>query len=664
MSGDDGRRRVVIESVVPEIDAGAFPVKRTTGERLVVSADIFTDGHDEISAVLRFRKEGEQEWREVSMKPLFNDRWEGGFSVEEIGLWHYTIQARVDRFRTWKKDLQKKWGAGQDVGVDLEIGAGLVDKTAEGIPQEDAKTLRAFANSLREEAVGDRERAVSLAMGEEFAALMDRHPDRRFETLYDRELPLVVDRKKALFSTWYEIFPRSCTGEPGRQGTFGECETFLREIARMGFDVIYFPPIHPIGRTGRKGKDNTTSVGGQDPGSPWAIGSEEGGHKSVHPALGTLADFEHFVRKAAEHGIETALDLAFQCSPDHPYVREHPEWFRWRPDGTIQFAENPPKKYEDIIPFDFESDDWWGLWEELKSIVVFWIEKGVKTFRVDNPHTKPFAFWVWLIAEIKKDHPEVLFLAEAFTRPKVMNRLAKVGFSQSYTYFTWRNTRRELTEYLQELTATGVREYLRPNFWPNTPDILHEYLQYGGRPAFMVRLVLAATLSSNYGIYGPSFELLVNEAVPGKEEYLGSEKYEIRHWDWNKPGSLKDFITTVNRVRRENPALQTTWNLNFFETDNENILYYVKTTEDFSNILLVVVNLDPFHKQAFRLQVPLRMLGISPGQPYLVHDLLSGDKYIWQEEWNSLELDPRLLPAALFTIRRRLRREQDFDYFM
>jgi starch synthase (maltosyl-transferring) len=642
MSGEDGRRRVVIEAVSPEIDAGAFPVKRVAGERLAVSADIFTDGHDEISAVLRFRKEGEQEWHEVSMKPLSNDRWEGVFSVEEIGLWHYTLQARIDRFGTWKKDLQKKFGAGQDVGVDLDIGAGIVEKATEGIPTGDGKSLRTFANSLRE---SDRERAVSLAMSEELAALMERYPDRSLETVYDRELPLIVDRKKALFSTWYEIFPRSCTGEPGRQGTFGECEKFLAEIARMGFDIIYFPPIHPIGRTGRKGKDNATSAGGEDPGSPWAIGAEEGGHKSVHPALGTLADFERFVKKAAGHGIETALDLAFQCSPDHPYVREHPEWFSWRPDGTIQFAENPPKKYEDIIPFDFESDDWRGL-------------------RVDNPHTKPFAFWDWLIAEIKKVHPEVLFLAEAFTRPKVMSRLAKAGFSQSYTYFTWRNTKSELTQYLQELTMTGVREYLRPNFWPNTPDILHEYLQYGGRPAFMVRLVLAATLSSNYGIYGPSFELLVDEAAPGKEEYLGSEKYEIRHWDWDNPGSLNDFISRVNAVRRENPALQTTGNLNFFETDNENILYYVKTNEDFSNILLIVVNLDPFHKQSFRLRVPLRMLGISPGQPYLVRDLLSDDKYIWQEEWNSLELDPRLLPAALFTVRRRLRHEQDFDYFM
>lgn len=432
----------------------------------------------------------------------------------------------------------------------------------------------------------------------------------------------------------------------------------------MGFDVLYLPPIHPIGKTNRKGKNNSPVAQPGDVGSPWAIGSEEGGHKSVHPQLGTIEDFVSLVNKAKEYNIEIALDLAFQCSPDHPYVREHPEWFKWRPDGTVQYAENPPKKYEDVLPLNFETENWRELWEELKSIVVFWIEKGVRIFRVDNPHTKPFRFWKWLIEEIKRDYPDVIFLSEAFTRPKVMYHLAKAGFTQSYTYFTWRNTKREFIEYLTELTQTEVREYFRPNFWPNTPDILPEHLQFGGRPAFMMRLVLAATLSSNYGIYGPVFELCVSEALPGKEEYLNSEKYEIRYWDWDQPGNLKDFIARVNRIRRENPALQTTWNLKFFEVDNEYILFYGKVNEDLSNIILVVVNLDPHHTQSGWVRVPISELGIEPNQPYLVHDLLSEDKYIWQGEYNYVELNPHVIPARIFRVRKRLRKETDFDYFM
>jgi len=411
---------------------------------------------------------------------------------------------------------------------------------------------------------------------------VNKYLDRRFATTYLKELVVVVDREKARFSTWYEMFPRSSASEPGRHGTFKDCEMRLPYISSMGFDVLYFPPIHPIGYTQRKGKNNTPMAGPDDPGGAWAIGAEEGGHKDIHPQLGTFEDFQRLIAKAREYGVEVALDLAFQCSPDHPYVKEHPEWFRWRPDKTIHYAENPPKKYEDIYPFDFETEHWRELWEELKSIVLFWIEQGVRIFRVDNPHTKPFSFWDWLIKEIKKDSPDVIFLSEAFTRPKVMYRLAKLGFTQSYTYFAWRNTKRELIEYLTELTQTEVREYLRPNFWPNTPDILPEHLQYGGRPAFMIRLVLAATLSSSYGIYGPAFELCIDEALPGKEEYLNCEKYEIKHWDREKPGSLQDFIARVNRIRKENPALQTTWNLRFYEADNEAFLFYGKTTEDLS----------------------------------------------------------------------------------
>jgi starch synthase (maltosyl-transferring) len=494
---------------------------------------------------------------------------------------------------------------------------------------------------------------------------MGRYPDERFITLYDKNLTVVVDPVKARYSTWYEMFPRSWAAVPGAHGTFKDCEARLPYIAEMGFDVVYLPPIHPIGRTNRKGKNNQPLAEPGDVGSPWAIGAAEGGHKAVHPKLGTLEDFRHFVARARENNLEVALDIAFQGSPDHPYVREHPAWFRWRPDNTVQYAENPPKKYEDIYPFDFETEDWQALWEELKSIVTFWIEQGVRIFRVDNPHTKPFRFWEWLISEIKRDHPEVFFLAEAFTRPKAMYRLAKLGFSQSYNYFAWRNTRWELTQYLTELTRTGVREYFRPNLWPNTPDILTEYLQFGGRPAFLIRLVLAATLGASYGIYGPAFELCESlPREPGSEEYLNSEKFEIRYWDIRRPDSLKDFIARVNRIRRENAALQRDWSLEFYPVDNEQLICYAKFSEDRANIILTVVNLDPHHTQGGWLELPLGALGLDPGQPYQVHDLLGEARFLWHGPRNYVELDPKTAPAYIFRLRRRVRTERDFDYYL
>jgi starch synthase (maltosyl-transferring) len=518
-----------------------------------------------------------------------------------------------------------------------------------------------MAESLRS---GDIQLGLTVALGEECSRLMGRNPDRSNATSYDKVLPVSVERPKALFSSWYEMFPRSCDSERAGPATFNDCAKHLSDIARMGFDVLYLPPIHPIGESRRKGKDNVPRAHAGDPGSPWAIGSREGGHKSVDPSLGSLEDFVNFVQSAGRLGIEVALDLALQCSHDHPYVKEHPEWFRRRPDGTIQYAENPPKKYEDIVPFDFETEAWQELWNELKSVVEFWITHGIRIFRVDNPHTKPFTFWEWLIAEIKKEQPDVLFLSEAFTRPRVMYRLAKLGFSQSYTYFTWRNTKSELEKYLRELTRSEVREFFRPNFWPNTPDILPEYLQYGGRPAFIIRFVLAATLSSNYGIYGPPFELWLNEALPGKEEYRGSEKYEIKRWKRDAPDNLRDLITRMNRVRRENQALQTMWNLRFCETDNDHLLFFVKRSEDGSNTVLVVVNLDPHHIQSGWLQVPIDELGISENQSYMVRDLISDDRFIWQGRRNYVELDPSGMPAHVFELRRRLRREVDFDYYM
>ncbi|MGA1791674.1 MAG: alpha-1,4-glucan--maltose-1-phosphate maltosyltransferase [bacterium] len=659
----DGRKRVVIERVTPEIDGGRFPIKRVAGEKVVVRADVFADGHDEVAALLIYRKAGTEAWQEKPMKLLGNDTWEGAFSVQEPGLYEYSVGGYIDRFKTWQKDLKKNMEAGQDIRVRLLIGAEYIEKVVDKATGAEEERLKEMADILKNQE--NMERAASIAIGDELTQLIQRYPDKIMLATYEKELRIVVDRERALFSSWYEIFPRSCANEPGRHGTFKDCERLLPEIARMGFDVLYLPPIHPIGKTNRKGRNNAPEAAGDDPGSPWAIGSEEGGHKSVHPLLGSMKDFEALVKKAGEHGLEIAMDLAFQCSNDHPYVGEHPEWFLWRPDGTIQYAENPPKKYEDIVPFYFETDAWESLWEELKSICLFWIEKGVHIFRVDNPHTKPFNFWEWLIAEIKRDYPEVIFLAEAFTRPKVMSRLAKIGFSQSYTYFTWRNTKQEFTEYLTDLRKGEAREYFRPNFWPNTPDILPEFLQYDGRASFLIRLVLAATLSSNYGIYGPPFELFVNEAISEKEEYLDSEKYEIRHWDpESRPDNLRDFVARINKIRRENRALQETWNVEFYDVDNDFLLFYAKTTEDQSNIILVVVNLDPFRVQSGYIKVPLKELGIAPGQTYLVSDLISDDKYIWQGESNYVELNPELSPAHIFRIHRRLRRETDFDYYM
>jgi len=662
MSVQEDRRRVAIENIKPIIDCGRFRVKRIVGDMVAVSADIFADGQDAISARIRYRGPQDSEWRQTPMKPLENDRWEAEFVVSEVGTYHYLIEGWIDRFKTWQRDLKRRFDAGQSLEADLLIGARLIEEASEEASSQDKQELLRISGVLKNPKEGVEAR--TLALSGELREWMDKCPDKGLTASPEGELAVVVDREKALFSTWYELFPRSCSSEQMKHGTLKDCERFLPEIAEMGFDVLYLPPIHPIGKTNRKGKNNVLEVLPEDVGSPWAIGSNEGGHKTVHPQLGTLEDFERFVKSARQYGMDIAMDLAFQCSPDHPYTKEHPEWFRWQPDGTIQYAENAPKKYEDIVPINFETDEWTALWEELKSIVLFWASRGILIFRADNPHTKPFAFWEWLIQEVKKDYPEVIFFSEAFTRPKVMYRLAKAGFTQSYTYFTWRNTKKELTDYLTELTQTEVKEYFRPNFWPNTPDILPEYLQYGGRPAFAIRLILAGTLASNYGIYGPAFELYAREAIPGKEEYLNSEKYEIKFWKRDEAGNLKDLVTRVNSIRKENPAFRTMWNLRFYEVDNDSLLFYGKATDDLSNIVLAVVNLDPFHVQSGWVRVPLDQLGIDPDHPYLVHDLLSDQKCIWQGERNFVELNPQVLPANLFKVRKRLKREADFDYFL
>jgi starch synthase (maltosyl-transferring) len=657
--------RVIITNVRPEIEGGRFAIKRTVGERVVVTADIFSDGHEVVRAVLLYRRAGNAEWRETPMENLGNDLWRGSFEVTELQPYEYTLQAWIDRFRSWRRDLAKRAEAGQDLATDLLIGAELVLETSRRVTGDDARLLRERAEMLKGTGGIEADRRNELAHSEELSLLMDRYPDRSRAATYSKELPVTVDREKARFSAWYEMFPRSCAGEPGRHGTFRDCEKMLEYVASMGFDVLYLPPIHPIGPTFRKGKNNNPVAEPDSVGSPWAIGAKDGGHTAIHPKLGTLEDFRRLVARAREHGLEVALDIAFQCAPDHPWVKEHPEWFRHRPDGTIQHAENPPKKYQDIYPLDFDTEDWQGLWQELKRVFLFWIDQDIRIFRVDNPHTKPFGFWEWVIAELRRDHPDAIFLSEAFTRPKVMYWLAKLGFTQSYTYFAWRNTKWELSSYFTELTRTEVAEYFRPNLWPNTPDILTEYLQFGGRPAFMTRLVLAATLGANYGIYGPAFELCENKPrEPGSEEYLNSEKYELRVWDLARPDSLRDLIRRVNQIRRENPALHGDLSLRFHAVDNDELLAYSKSTEDLSNIILVVVNLDNHYTQSGWLDLPLDELGLDAHQPYQVHDLLTDERYLWHGTRNYVQLDPRVLPAHIFRIRRRVRTERDFDYFL
>lgn len=658
---EDGRKRVIIENLKPQIDCGKIPVKRVSGEKVIVEADIFGDGHDMVSAALHKRKDDKKEWEEIPMFHSGNDRWKAEFTVEDPGTYYYKVEGWVDHFKTWQHDIEKKYEAGQDIEVDMKIGVNLIRKASERASGKDKTRLLKIVDNMTRMKT---DRAIKISLGEEVTDLMRKYPDKEFSTAYPVNLRVNVDRKRALFSAWYERFPRSTSGTKERHGTFEDMEKLLPEIARMGFDVVYLPPVHPIGTTNRKGKNNNPVGTPGDVGSPWAIGSEEGGHKAIHPELGTFADFDRLVRRTKELGMEIALDLAFQCTPDHPYVKEHPEWFRHRPDGSIQYAENPPKKYEDIYPINFETENWKELWWELRSVVYFWMEKGVRIFRVDNPHTKAFPFWKWLISDVRKENPDVIFLSEAFTRPKVMYHLAKIGFNQSYTYFTWRNTKHEFTDYLNELTKTEVSEFFRPNFWPNTPDILPEHLQFGGRPAFITRLILASTLSSNYGIYGPAFELCVNESIPGKEEYLDSEKYEIKKWDWDKEGNLKDLIARINGIRKENPALHQTNNVEFHEVDNEHLLFFVKTTEDLSNIILVVVNLSPYHEHSGWVNVPLEMLGIEDDQPYLVHDLLGDEKYIWEGERNFVKLNPYILPAHIFRVRKKMKKETDFDYFV
>ncbi|HUC35685.1 MAG TPA: alpha-1,4-glucan--maltose-1-phosphate maltosyltransferase [Acidimicrobiales bacterium] len=740
LSEVQGRARPVIEHVTPQVDSGRFPAKREAGDLVVVEADVFVDGHDELACDVLWRRENDDVWRAEPMVPLVNDRWRGAFPAEDQGRYLFRVRATVDHYGTWLRDVRIKSEAGQDLTVELLVGAGLLTQAAtrakgraktrlEGVAKQLAAASEEVAGAgltgagltgagvagadlagaavpgadlagaglagagltgarvagadlagaglagagltgaalagaavpgaSPEGLAGAPAAALEAAAAEQVLSLVRGNPDLGPGVTSD-ELAVVADRLKARYSSWYEMFPRSASREPGRHGTFGDVRARLPYVSKLGFDVLYLPPVHPIGRTNRKGRDGARVAGGDDPGSPWAIGGPEGGHTALHPQLGTFEEFEGMVREAARLGIEVALDLAFQCSPDHPWVKEHPEWFRWLPDGTVRYAENPPKRYEDIYPIYFETQQWSELWVELLDVVRFWVRHGIRIFRVDNPHTKPLRFWEWLIAEVQAEHPEVLFLAEAFTRPKVMHHLAKAGFTQSYTYFAWRNTKRELEEYLTELHSTEVADFFRPNFWPNTPDIVTEVLQRGERATFMARLVLAATSAASYGIYGPVYELCEHEPrTVGSEEYLHSEKYEIRHFDLETESSLAGFVARVNEVRSENLVLQHDRNLLLCQVDNDQLISYARgapaivpspTSELDARSLVVVVNLDPHNRQSGWVEIDLAGLGLDPASTYEAHDLLTGASYTWQGPRNFVVLDPDVVPAHILRL--------------
>ncbi|MEO5776733.1 MAG: alpha-1,4-glucan--maltose-1-phosphate maltosyltransferase [Flavobacterium sp.] len=639
--------RIIIENVSPQLDGGAFFIKRIVGQKVVVTANVFSDGHDVVACSVKFKHESEKKWQEVRMTETENDEWKAEFKVEKQGFYSYLVEGWVDYALNWQHGTQRKIEDNQHVKSELLEGAEFCQAILKEVSAAEKTYLTAAAKAFQDAKQYDK--AIAIALSAELHHIFRNYPTRTLANV-STELKIYVDRKKALFSTWYEFFPRSASQEKGKHGTFKDCEKLLPRVSAMGFDTLYFPPIHPIGEVNRKGKNNATNAAKGDVGSPWGIGSKHGGHKAIHPELGTLADFKSLVKAAKSVGIEVAMDYALQAAPDHPYVKDFPQWFKWRPDGTVQYAENPPKKYQDIQPIYFESGDWKNLWKELLDVALFWVEEcDIKVFRVDNPHTKPFYFWGWLIAEIKKKHPDVLFLAEAFTRPKIMHELAKQGFTQSYSYFTWRNTKAELIEYVEELTKTEQSEFFRPNFWPNTPDILPYALQSGHESVYLHKYFLAATLSSSIGIYGPVYEYMVSEAMPGKEEYHNSEKYEFFNWDWTVQNKLITVISRLNKIRHEQPSLQQTNNIQFCATDNDQVLAYYKYDDDKLDETLMICSIDPYYAKQTWVQLPLQALGIQAGQPIRVVELITGNSYIWDKEWNFVELNPAL-PFHLFKI--------------
>ena len=641
------QNRTVIDYVQPQLNNGRFPVRRVVGEPVKVTATIFGDGHDYIRAVVEYKKAKGRKWEQVEMTDHGNDAWSARFECKEQGTILYRVVAWIDHLKTWYSGFKKKYNDGQDMSVELKIGANFLNEIANKAKGAAQKELNKNIQQLG----GDYQLAVTYVLSEAFADLLRRYPLRQFETTYDHDLKVIVGRKRERFSSWYELFPRSASPDIDRPGTFKDVEKLLPRIQEFGFDVLYMPPVHPVGHRNRKGRNNAVTAMEGEPGSPWAIGSKEGGHKAILPALGDVSDYKNLIDKARdEFNIDVALDLAFQCAPDHPYVEAHPEWFIWRPDGTVMYAENPPKKYQDIVPINFETADWKALWKELLSVVLHWCKTGITIFRVDNPHTKPYRFWEYIISETNKKYPDVIFLAEAFTRPAIMKELAKRGFQQSYTYFTWRTTPAEMRQYLEELSSGELAECMQPNFWPNTPDILAYEMMGAGSNQFVKRLLLAATLSSSYGLYGPSYELMENRGnTNGKEEYYDSEKYTVRHYDWSYRNRVTQAYTAINTARHENAALQQTRNIRFTDSDNPNLLSYVKWNEDRTNIVWTIVNFDQHNRQGGHVAVPQDLLG---GDGFRVVDLLTGAQYWWNGQANYVELDPGRWPAHVFRIDR------------
>ena len=655
----------IIRRITPSLDNARYAIKRAIGEEITVEADIFKEGHDEVAAVLKWRRRGGEAWRETPMRALINDRWTGTLCVTEAGPWEFTIEAWGDVYFSWQHELDKKFEAGlRELSSEILEGAGFVLAAAARAGKEDAKILKSFGGFLTS---ADAEQAHLIAHDPELCGLMTVYADRSIATTAEPFHPVWVDRDRATFAAWYEFFPRSAEGKPDAGSKFRDALGRVDDAKAMGFDVIYFPPIHPIGTSNRKGRNNSLRCEPGEPGVPYAIGNckqgvNGGGHKDVAPELGTLKDFEWLVGEVRARGMEIALDFAINCSPDHPYVKAHPEWFFKRPDGTIKYAENPPKKYEDVYPLNFHNENWRELWDELRSVIVFWCERGVRIFRVDNPHTKPVSFWEWVIAEVKDRFPDAVFLSEAFTSPKMMQELAKAGFNQSYTYFTWRNSKQELAEYFTELTQSDLKEFFRANFFTNTPDILPGFLQTGGRPAFLIRSVLAAMACPVYGIYS-GFELCENTPIPGKEEYLDSEKYQFKGRDWNAPGNIKDYLTKLNTIRRQNRALRAYANLRIQIAENDQILCFSKATGSLDNLLLIVVTVDPWQPQTAFVHVPLADFEIGENDPYVVEDLLTGERFSWRGARNFVSLNPHSRPAHIFRIRRLLDRAGGQDVF-
>jgi starch synthase (maltosyl-transferring) len=644
------RRRVLIENVTPIIDDGEYTTKRVVNDIFQIETDLISDGHDILNGCIKFRRKGKQNWQEIPLAHLTNDRWYARVELPELGIYEYTVEAWVDYLLTWQYNIRKKVNDKQNVNVELQDSIKSLNNLRSSTQKKDKELLDDILNDIVDNS--RYEQAIEKVCSEEFEMLLRKYPTKDFTSQYERILSVRAENSRAEFSSWYEFFPRSSAKNKNRKGTLKDASLLLPLIAEMGFDTVYFPPIHPIGEEFRKGKNNNPEAKKGEPGSPWAIGSKHGGHKSINPELGTMSDFESLLKNAKHLGIEIAMDFALQCAPDHPYVKEHPQWFKWRSDGTVQYAENPPKKYQDILPIYFETKDYKNLWQELLSIALFWAEKGIRIFRVDNPHTKPIQFWQWLIAQVQKRYPDFIFLSEAFTRPKIMHSLAKVGFTQSYSYFTWRNSKFELIEYITEICTGPGKEYFRPNFWPNTPDINPFGLQDGNEHAFLTRYFLAATLSSNCGIYGPVFEQMIHDAIPGKEEYLNSEKYEIGHWDWNHSNKLIAMIKLINSIRKYNRALQQTLDIQFCEVNNDQLIAYHKRSKDGRNHILCVVNLDSYQTQSGMLQLPLERLHAKPGENIVVEDLITNNSYNWHEEWNYIELRP-VLPFHLFKLQLR-----------